>query len=71
MVKSKIEIIGERLKRVAESLRVIKALGFDEDLLVAWLCHNLKISEKKAKQIIASEEDFLNRLIKEEVVKSL
>jgi len=64
MAKDKIEIFGERLKKVSEGLSTMKHFGLDESILIAWLCHKLKISEKKALQILRCEEEFYNNLIK-------
>jgi len=70
-MKDKIQIFGERLKKVGDGLRAMKHFGLDEGILVAWLCHKLKISEKKALQILRCEEDFFNNLIKESMLDKL
>ena len=70
-MKDKIEIFGERLKRLVEGIETMKHFGLDESILISWLVHRLKISEKKAIQIIKCQDDFYNRLIKEEIVRKL
>lgn len=67
----KIEILGKRLKNVAEGIRSLKTWGIGEEILISWLCHKLKISEKKAKQIIVCEEEFFKSLLKEVLVDGL
>ena len=67
----KIEILGERLKKVAEGLRSMKTFGIGEEILTTWLQVKLKVSQKQAKKIIKCEEEFFNELIKTEMIKEL
>lgn len=68
---NEIEVFNERLKQLNESLDVIKEYGFDEDILISHLMVKLKISSKKAKQIIDSYDDFYQKTIKKAVIKTL
>jgi len=70
-MKDRIEIFGERLKKISDGLIAMKHFGLDEGILVAWLCHRLKISEKKALQILRSEEEFFNGLVKTTILDKL
>ena len=70
MKKDKIKIFGERLKKVQEGIEVMKHYGLDEEILIAWLCHELKISVKKAKQITSCTQEFYDTLLKEQIVDS-
>jgi hypothetical protein len=49
----------------------MKQYGVNEDLLKAYLCHNLKISEKKADQIMKCYEDFYSNFIKKGILDKL
>lgn len=71
MPKDEIEIFNERLKELNDSLDTIKKYGFDEDILVSHLRIKLKVSEKKAKEIINSYNDFYEKTIKKAVMKGL
>lgn len=71
MTEDKIQIFGTRLKKVAEALNTIKHFGLDEDLLIAWLCHKLKISEKDAKKIMNVHEEFYDKIIKKQMLNNL
>lgn len=42
----------------------MKKTGVSEELLVAYLCHKLKLSEKKARQIIVCYESFYDEFLK-------
>ena len=70
-MKDRIEIFGERLKAVQDGLAAMKHFGLDEGILLAWLCHKLKLSEKKGLQIIRCEEEFFNRLLKADMFDKL
>ena len=70
-MKDEIEIFNERLKELNDSLDVIKKYGFDEDILISYLMVKLKISIKKAKQIIDCYNDFYEKTIKKAVMKGL
>jgi hypothetical protein len=67
----KIEVFNERLKELNDSLDVIKKYGFDEEILVAYLVMKLKVSSKKAKQIIDCYNDFYEKTIKQACLAGL
>ena len=69
--KGKVEIFGKRLKKVVEGINTMKTFGLSEEILVAWLCHKLKISEKKSKQIINATNDFYEELVAESSLERL
>ena len=68
MTKDRIEIFGERLKRLVEGIETMKHFGLDEEILVSWLVHRLKVSERKAREIIKCQDEFFSRLMKEEII---
>lgn len=70
-MKDEIKIFNRRLKKLNDSLDIIKKYGFDEEVLIAYLCFNLKISRKKAEEIITCYNDFYEKTIKRAVIKGL
>lgn len=70
-IQSELKSFNKRLEKLSESLKQMKELGVDETLLISWLCHNLKISEKKAVEIINCYEEFYNKLLKKYMLKEL
>jgi hypothetical protein len=70
-MKTNIEIFGARLKKLSEGIETMKTFGLDEEILVSWLIHRLKVSEKMARSIIISTDDFYNRLIKKDILDKL
>jgi len=66
-----LKTFNKRLENLHKSLQVMKTAGIDEDILIAYLCHNLKISEKKAKQYLGCVDEFYNKFYKELLVKDL
>ena len=69
--QSKIENFTKRIEKLNESLEIVKKFGFDEDLLVSHLIVKLKISGKKAKQIINTFDDFFRKTINNAIVDEL
>lgn len=69
--QTELKHFNQRLKKLSEGLELIKIYGLNEDLLISHLCHNLKISEKKAKALIESYEQFYRLILNEKIVKSL
>jgi len=69
--KSKLDIFSERLKKVAEAIKVINNSGIDEEIFIVWLCRKLKVSKKKAKEIIHHTNDFCDKLIMESTIEQI
>jgi hypothetical protein len=70
-LQAQMKSFSNRLEKLSGALQLMKQNGLDEDLLIAYLCHNLKVSEKKAQQIINCYEDFYAGIIKKGVADSL
>lgn len=70
-LQSQMKSFSNRLEKLQLELQLMKQYGINEDLLKAYLCHNLKISEKKAEQIINCYEDFYGNFIKKGVADVL
>ena len=65
------EKFSNRLAKLQLELQLMREYGLNEDLLIAYLCHNLTISEKKAKQIIGCYEDFYRNFIKKSMLSKM
>ena len=68
MGEDKIKIFGQRLKKVAEGFQMMKDFGLDEDILVAYICHKMRLSEKQVKEFIKNTEAFYGKIIKEGIL---
>jgi ribosomal 50S subunit-associated protein YjgA (DUF615 family) len=69
--QSELKSFSKRLELLNQNIEIMKRLGVDEDILVAYLCHRLKISEKKTRQMLHSIEEFYDKLIKTGMAKTL
>ena len=63
-LQTQMKLFNNRLEKLQTELQLMKQYGINEDLLKAYICHNLKISEKKAEQIMKCYEDFYSNFIK-------
>jgi len=70
-LQTQMKLFGNRLEKLSTELQLMKQYGINEDVLKAYLCHNLKISEKKAEQIMKCYEDFYGNFIKKGVSDAL
>lgn len=73
MVNSQVTLntFNNRLQELNAALEVVKKFGFDEDLLEAYLAHNLKISGKQAREIIDCIDEFHRKTVNKMIVKEL
>jgi hypothetical protein len=62
---------NNRLKELNEALVIVKKFGFDDELLEAYLAHNLKVSGKQAREIIECIDEFHHKTINKMIVKDL
>ena len=62
---------NNRLQELNASLDMIKKFGFGDDLLEAYLAHNLKISGKQAREIINCVDEFHRKTVNKMIVKDL
>lgn len=69
--KSKLDLFSERLKKVAEAIESINKSGIDEEIFVIWLCYKLKVSKKRAKEIIYHTNDFYEKLVMESIIEQI
>lgn len=67
----RIKIFGNRLKKVQDGLTTMRYFGLDEEILICWLKQHLKINDKMARSILKCEEDFFNRLLKQDILDKL
>ena len=73
MVNSTVTLntFNNRLKELNDALEIVKKFGFDEDLLEAYLAHNLKISGKQAREIMECIDEFHRKTVNKMIVKEL
>lgn len=69
--QSELRSFNKRLEILNTNLDMMKKLGVDEDLLVCYLCHKLKISQKNAKEILACIQTFYDKLFKRGLAKTI
>ena len=67
----RMEVFSEQLKKLNEALEAMKQFGVSEDVLKAYICHKMKISEKKAEKIMQTYEDFYKNFLRENIVSAL
>ena len=66
-----LNLFNKRLEELNKALDIIKKFGFDEDLLEAYLAHNLKVSGKQAREIINCIDEFHRKTVNKMIVKDL
>lgn len=71
MVKDKIQIFGERLKKVIEGINTLKTYGMDEEILICWLRIKTGLSQADIKSMIKSQEEFYEKFIAMEIEKKI
>jgi len=73
MVDAQTELrrFNKELETLNASLEIVKKFGLDGDILEAYLAHNLKISGKKAREIITCIDDFHRKTVNRLIVKDL
>jgi hypothetical protein len=70
-MQSKIDYFSKKLKSIEEGLEIMKKFGINERILIAWLCHEMKISEKQGRMIVEKIDEFYGLIIKKEVCDAL
>ena len=71
MIDERFKVLGNRLKRVMEGFSIMKNLGIDEEILIAWLQVKTKLSAKVVRIMLRSQEEFYERLMREEMLKKI
>ena len=69
--ETKLKHFETRLQDLSDQLKIMQKFGLNEDLLLAYMCHNLKISEKAARKIMYCYESFYGEFIKKEMINSI
>ena len=69
--QSTLNAFNKRLQVLNEALDIIKRFGFDDDLLEAYLAHNLKVSGKQAREIIDCIDEFHRKTVNKAIVNGL
>jgi len=68
--KDKFSLFSKRMQELNDALGEMKKFGVGEEVLTAYLCHKLKLSEKKAKQIMNVYEEFFKSFIKKSILEA-
>ena len=69
--EKRMEVFSERLKALNEQMEAMKKFGVSEDVLRAYLCHKMKITEKSANKIMQTYEEFYKSFLRENIVHAL
>ena len=69
--KTPIKIFSEKLDKVVKGIELIKSAGLSEEILTAWLCYRMKISKKKAKEIIYHTSEFYEEIVNKSTVEMI
>jgi len=70
-LQTQMKLFSNRIEKLSTELQLMKQYGLSDDLLVAYLCHNLKLPEKRAREIISCYEDFYSNFIKKGILNKL
>lgn len=73
MIDTDVELkaFSNRLQKLNEGITIMKEFGLNEDILEAYLCHNLKMSKKEAVRVMDCCEDFYDKIVKAITIKKL
>ena len=69
--QAQLSSFNKRLEQLNAACQIIKRCGVGEEVLIAYLCHKLKVSEKKAVQIITCWESFYSQMLNTWVADSI
>jgi len=67
----KIETLNKRLTEVRDKFIKLRNCGIDDEILEIYLQNKTKLSKKKIREFINHQDDFYNKLIKKEMLRSL
>ena len=67
----KLEELNYRLKKVHEAYESMKQAGIDEELLVVWINSKTKLGKASVKEMLKSQEEFYQKLIKKQMLENL
>ena len=70
-VDERFRVLGTRLQKVQEGFHIMKNLGIDEEILIAWMQVKTKLSAKVVRIMLKSQEEFYERLMKEQMLKKI
>lgn len=70
-IETQLKAFNNRLQKLNEGITLMKRFGLNEDILIAYLCHNLHISKKDAQNIINCYEGFYEKIVKKGIIGKL
>lgn len=71
MTNGRIDKLNKQLKAIKNSFDLWKKSGIDEEILIVYMASKTGMSKQTIIKILKSQEEFFDRLIKEESVKRL
>lgn len=69
--KDKIQIFGDRLKKVIEGFQAMKTWGMDEEILICYLMVKTKLGRGQIEKMIKSTNEFYDKILKEGIIEGL
>ena len=69
MVKDKIDDLRRKLQNLSHNFNVLKNVGINEEVLIAYIHYKTKLNIGDIKEMIHSYEEFHRKIINEEVLK--
>ena len=70
-IETQIKNFNKNLQKLNESITIMRKFGLNEDILLAYLCHNLKKGVAEVKEIMNCYESFYEKMLKNLVLESL
>lgn len=70
-LKSKVDVLVERLTEVKEAYQQLIKAGVSRELLAIYLAHKCGMSMRKARQVLEHTDEFYEMLIATEVTDNL
>ena len=68
---AKLDRLDKNMKDVVSKFKDLKNSGVDEELLIIYIKDKTKLPTRDIKKMLDKQEEFYNKLVKEEVVNSL
>jgi len=68
---TKMELLNKRLKEVVEKFNALKKSGMDLDILVTYISAKTKLTKKEVQDVLDNVDKFYNKILGDEVLKSL
>jgi len=70
-MNGRIDKLNKQLQAIKESFDLWKNSGLNEEILIIYLARECKMGERTIRKILEKQQEFFDKLIKEETVKRL